>query len=125
MARAGLELTGHFVEPVTGLDGVEISKPGCSQPLALLPVLAWNAEVAPDALRYRDGAYNIAYAYDGNLYSAAWITYGFGVVSRLSRLKALAEGSDPRRLTYYFKVWTPQFCEGLTAADVERLRDAD
>jgi hypothetical protein len=87
--------------------------------------MAAQAEMAPDELSYRDGDYDIAYAFDGNLYSPKWISYRLGIMSVWRRATSLALGSDPDSLRYYMKIWTPRGCQGLTQEEVERLRQAD
>jgi hypothetical protein len=125
VARAGLQPIGYFHEPITGLQGVEISRLGCPKPVALLPVHSMNAEIAPGALRYSDGGYSVAYAFDGGIYSASGISYKIGVIALLRRLTSIVARSDTKHLAYYFKIWTPRGCAELTSAEVERLRDAD
>ncbi len=125
ITRAGLQPTGNFHEPITGLEGFEVARSGCPAPIAVLPVMAANAEMAPGELSYRDGDYNIAYAFDGNLYAPDWISYRLGIMSAWRRVTSLALGSDPDSVRYYMKIWTPRGCQGLTQEEVERLREAD
>jgi hypothetical protein len=125
IARAGLQPTGYFHEPATGLVGVEISAKECPQPVALLPAMVGDIELAPDELSYRDGDYQVAYAFNGNLYPPRWISYRLEVIATWRRLISLASGSDPERLRYYMKIWTPSGCQGLTSQELARLRDVD
>ncbi len=125
VVRAGLQPTGYFYEQITGLKGVEVTRPGCPAPVAILPVMAAYAEIAPDALIYRVGDYTVTYAYDGNLYSTRWISYRLGIMAIWRRLASLVSGTDSKSLYYYMKIWTPQGCQGLTPAEAELLRNAD
>ncbi len=125
MTRAQLPPVGDFNEPTAGLPGFEVALPGCSDRLAMLPVITWNAEIAPELFRYRDGAYAVSYVFDGAAYPEASIGFRLGALSLARRFLALITFADARRYAYYFKVWTPAACSGLTAADLTRLRDAD
>jgi hypothetical protein len=125
IVRAGLKPSGSFYEQITGAEGIEIDRPGCEKLTALLAIQIRNAEIAPAAFSFGDGGYRVSYAFDGEIYSPSWISYKLGVFAVLHRLRSLAGGVDPRVLSYYFKIWTPRACEGLTPAEVERLRDAD
>jgi hypothetical protein len=125
LTRAQLPPVGAFTEPTAGLRGFEIALPGCPEPLGMLPVISWNTEIAPESFRYRDGAYSVSYVYDGTAYPEASIGFRLGALSLYRRFVALVSFADARRYAYYFKVWTPAGCAGLTAADLERLRDAD
>jgi hypothetical protein len=124
IVRAGLQPAGRFQEPITGLEGVEIARRDCSQPAAILPVMIKDTELGPSELSYRPGDYDVAYAFDGDLYSPSWISYRLEVVAMWHRLTSLVSGSDPDRLRYYMKIWTPRGCQGLTPQEAERLRDA-
>ena len=125
IVRAGLQPVGYFHEPATGLVGIEVSMKDCSQPVALLPAMIGDMELAPDELSYRDGDYQVAYAFDGSLYPEKWISYRLEVISTWRRLAALVSRSNSERLQYYMKIWTPFGCPGLTSEEVGRLRDAD
>ncbi len=125
IVRAGLQPVGYFHEPATWLLGTEVSMKDCSQPVALLPAMIGDMELAPDELSYRDGDYQIAYAFDGSLYPESWISYRLEVIATWRRLTALFSRSESERLHYYTKIWTPIGCHGLTSDDVARLRDAD
>ena len=125
IVRAGLEPTGYFREQFTGLKGIEIARPGCPAPTAILPVMFGNLELPPDALSYRAGDYTITYAFDGNLYAAKWISYRLEITAIWRRLASLISGTDSKSLHYYMKIWTPHSCQGLTSQEAERLRDSD
>jgi hypothetical protein len=114
-----------FREQITGVEGVEIDRPGCARPTALLAVEIRSAEVAPGDLTYGDGSYRVSYAFDGNIYSPPGISYKLGIVAILHRLRSLAVGADSRVLSYYYKIWTPGDCAQLSRAEIERLHDAD
>jgi hypothetical protein len=123
--RAGLQPTGNFQERFTGLEGIEVASPTCSTPIAILPVMFGKLELPADSLSYRPGAYDVAYVFDGNLYSGRWISYQLGIVAVWRRLTSLISGKDSKSLHYYMKVWTPRGCPGLTPGEVERLRAAE
>ena len=125
LQRAGFQPTGTFSEQITGAEGVEALSPSCSTPLAFLPVLFSNTEIAPDALQYGDGGYSVAYAFDGALYPENAVSLRTGIAAEWKRLKSLFVGSNERRLAYYLKIWTPNACATLTPVDAKRLADAE
>jgi hypothetical protein len=125
MVGAGLQPTSYFEERFTGLEGIEVARPGCPRSMAILPVAFGNLELPPDALSYRWEDYDVAYAFDGDLYSTRWASYRLRIVAIWRRLASLVTNSTHRPLSYYFKIWTPRGCKGLMHIEAERLRNAD
>lgn len=125
VSRAGLQPIGYFREPATGLLGVEISRGDCLKPVALLPARIGAIELAPDKLNYRDGDYQVAYVFDGDLYPQKWISLRLEFLSTWRRLTSLATRANPKRFYAYMKIWTPSGCQGLSSQEVMRLPGPD
>jgi len=125
LTLAKLPPAGLFTEPTAGLSGFEVFLPNCPKPLGMLAVRSYNMEIAPAAFRYRDGEYKVSYVYNGSAYPEISIVYRLGVLSLFHRFVALITFANASRYTYYFKIWTPAACAGLTTANLAGLRDAD
>ena len=74
----------------------------------MLPVVAWNTEIAPEALAYKQGEFTAKYIYDGAPRSARWMTYWLAAVSVERRAVAMLTLGDIARYNYYVKIWISQ-----------------
>jgi hypothetical protein len=122
--NSGLQVTGTFDVPVGGLSGFEISVPDCPQPLAILPVPTRLMTIIPTEYRYRQGEYDISYVYNGNVYAEAGINYKLGFLSIFYRTKALFDPRGATQFAYFFKIWTPSSCRGISNAEASVLERA-
>jgi hypothetical protein len=122
--NAGFRLVGTFVEPIGNLTGFEVSFPNCSRPLAILPVSAGLKAVTPTGYRYRRGDYDISYIYNGNVYPEDWISYKLGLLNYSYRFQSLFGFVEAKQFAYFFKIWIPTGCRGISNAEASALESA-
>ena len=118
---SNLQVTGTFAEPLGNITGFEISIRRCARPLAVLPIPAGYLGIIPTDYRYRGGAYNIAYLYDGNIYSEERISYSLNFLNIIFRVKSLFGWVDRKRLAFYLKIWIPKECGGISNFEATSL----
>ena len=118
---SNLQVTGTFAELLGNITGFEFSIWRCARPLAVLPIPGAYSAIIPTEYRYRPGAYNIAYVYDGDIYPEDWISYRLSVLSIIYRFESLFGLVDRRRFFFFLKIWIPKECGGISSSEASSL----
>ena len=121
LKNIGIHVTGTFVEPLAGSTGFEVSFPNCPHPLAVLPISAKRTAIIPTEYRYRLGAYDVSYVYNGNVYSEAGINYRLNFLHVLYQLQSMFGLIEGRHFAFYLKIWIPSGCPGISIPDASAV----